>query len=124
MSSPANLELVEHVRSVQFTPVRFRESYDMQQVDAFCDQLEASISAGKPIGPMVETARFTLARMREGYEREEVDSFFAEVARLSVSGSPSTVSSTDTSHGPSFPVAATSVIEERPGFMSRLFGRK
>ena len=124
MSSRANLELVERIRSVQFTPVRLRESYDMQQVDQFCDQLEASISAGMPIGPMVEAARFTLARMREGYDRDEVDSFFAEVVRLSVSGSPPTVSPTDTSYGPSFPVAATSVIEERPGFMSRLFGRK
>jgi DivIVA domain-containing protein len=119
-----NLELVERVRSVQFTPVRFRESYDMQQVDEFCDQLEASISAGKPIAPMVKAARFTAARMREGYEREEVDNFFAEVVVLSVSGAPPTVSTTDTAYGPSFPVAATSVIEERPGLMSRLFGRK
>ena len=124
MSSRVNLELVERIRSVQFTPVRFREGYELQQVDEFLDQLEAAIEAGRPIAPMVEAARFRMVRRQESYEMGEVDEFLDEVVRLSGASGPPTVSSTDTAYGASFPVAAKSVIEERPGLMSRLFRRK
>ena len=59
--------------------VRFKEGYDMGEVDAFLDRLFATVE-GRPDGrPVtvdeVKAVLFTPVRMREGYEVEDVDEF-------------------------------------------------
>ena len=100
--------------------VRFREGYEMDQVDQLLDQMEDAASRGQPLQPVVDTAHFRTGKWREGYDIAEVDRFLTDIASAVP---PLTESRTQTEYGPSFPVAA-SVIEEKPGLMSRLFGRK
>lgn len=132
--SPARLDLVARIREVQFAPVRLREGYDMSEVDDFLDELEAVVSAGRPLAPLVDAARFATVRLREGYYMDDVDSFLAEIVRLSTDPASlpgaTTASSTATADGPSHPVETgraavptTSVISEQRGLISRLFGR-
>ncbi len=132
--SPARLDLVARIREVRFTPVRLREGYDMSEVDDFLDELEAVVSAGRPLAPLVDAARFASVRLREGYDMADVDSFLAEIVRLSTDPASlpasATASSTDTAYGASFPVEtapppspAPSVISEQRGFISRLLRR-
>lgn len=75
-----NLDLVEQIRSVQFTPVRFREGYAMDEVDDLLDHLAVAVEHGRPVRPLVDAARFTPVRFREGYWRSEVDDFLARIA--------------------------------------------
>lgn len=118
-----NLELVERIRSVQFTPVRLREGYEMATVDQCLDELEAAASRGLPLRTLVEAAGpFPTVTWREGYNISEVDDFLAALAAAPPEGDPTTAGPS-TSYGQSFPVAATPVIEERPGLMARLFRR-
>jgi len=130
-----NEDLVQQVEGARFTPVRLREGYDMGEVDQLLDQLAANLAHHQPVRPLVEAAVFTPVRLREGYDMGEVDDFMDRIVaeserRHSASGdpSPSPSSSADApAHPASYPVTTSdppSVIEERPGLMSRLFGRK
>ena len=113
-------DLVSRIVDVRFTPVRFREGYEMDSVDQLLDRLENAASRGQPLQPVVDTAHFPTVKWREGYDIGEVDRFLAELATALPLA---TESRTQTRYGPSFPVAR-SVIEEKQGPMSRLFGRK
>ena len=114
-------DLVSRISAVRFTPVRFRESYEMEQVDELLDRLEEAASRGHSLGPVADTAHLQTGKWREGYDIGEVDQFLADIG---TAAPPVTESRTQTPYGPSFPVAPASMIEEKPGLMSRLFGRK
>ena len=63
----------------RFGVVRFKEGYDMGEVDDFLDRLFATLE-GRPVGQPVtasdvKAVMFTPVRMREGYEVEDVDRF-------------------------------------------------
>jgi DivIVA domain-containing protein len=80
VTQPANLELVERIRSVRFSPVRLREGYDMAEVDRLLDAVGDSAARGVAPGPEVTAARFSRTRFREGYDVSEVDAFLVELA--------------------------------------------
>ena len=82
-------ELADEVRNVRFTPVRFREGYDMSEVDDFLDQVVAALESGAPVADLVEHARFTPVRMREGYDMADVDDFLARVVARAGGQEPS-----------------------------------
>ncbi|GAA1562358.1 hypothetical protein GCM10009741_79780 [Kribbella lupini] len=63
----------------RFTPVKFREGYDMAEVDDFVDRVMATVN-GLPVERPVttreiRTVQFSPVRMREGYDVMEVDLF-------------------------------------------------
>ncbi|MCW2849039.1 MAG: DivIVA protein [Marmoricola sp.] len=86
MTSAVNLELVETIRSVRFTPVRIREGYAMNAVDELLDQLERSATRGLPLQPLLDGAHFPTFRWREGYDRVEVDEFLVEIGAAAALG--------------------------------------
>ena len=132
-------DLVRRIHEVRFTPVRIREGYDVGEVDLLLDELEQALVGGHPVDPLIDAARFTPVRMREGYVTGEVDDFLEEVrvaaaARSTASRStaprpdPEGSDDADTAaarrEAPSRPTRSDhpSVIEERPGLLSRIFG--
>ncbi|MEU8224979.1 DivIVA domain-containing protein [Kribbella sp. NPDC048915] len=63
----------------RFTPVRWREGYDVTEVDAFVDRVMATVN-GRPVerpvtAGEIRTIQFSPVRMSEGYDVEEVDAF-------------------------------------------------
>lgn len=71
----------EEISRVRFTPVRFSEGYDMDEVDRFLDRTAAAADAATDAQAMQEVCeavaavRFTPVRMSEGYDMDEVDLF-------------------------------------------------
>jgi DivIVA domain-containing protein len=85
--SPAvNLELVETIRRVRFTPVRLREGYAMDAVDQLLDRLEQAAAQGAGLQALAEQAGLRTSRWREGYDRVEVDRFLLEITAASSLG--------------------------------------
>jgi DivIVA domain-containing protein len=67
------------VRDARFRPAsRGEHGYDMGQVDALLDALEAELVAGRPVGALVGRARLT-RRRKGGYAEEQVDDLLAEL---------------------------------------------
>ncbi|GAA4530718.1 hypothetical protein GCM10023160_32160 [Brachybacterium paraconglomeratum] len=62
---------------IRFTPVRFNEGYDMQEVDGFLDLCERALLSGdgSVTADTVRQHRFATTKFREGYELDEVDRF-------------------------------------------------
>jgi DivIVA domain-containing protein len=63
----------------EFTRVRWREGYDITEVDEFVGRLLATLD-GRPVttpvtADEVRNATFSPVRLREGYHVEEVDRF-------------------------------------------------
>ncbi len=81
----------EQVAQIEFTTVRLRVGYDMQEVDLFLDSVIETLRGleqgrdARPAEPHV-TARdvaavqFSTTKIREGYDQEEVDQFVQQVA--------------------------------------------
>ncbi|WP_285760624.1 DivIVA domain-containing protein [Nocardiopsis ansamitocini] len=73
----------EDIRNKGFTTTRLRSGYVEDEVDAFLDRAEATISAAlngadatEPLSATeVRAVRFTSARLRSGYAEDEVDQF-------------------------------------------------
>lgn len=61
------------------TTTRFRDGYDVRDVDDFLDEVFTAISTGRPV-PDIAGARFRPTRFRPGYEVAEVDAFLDELA--------------------------------------------
>jgi DivIVA domain-containing protein len=70
--------LVDHVRSVRFTPVRIREGYEMTTVDALLDRVAEAASRGEEIGPLLDID-LPQVRLREGYDPAQVNAFLADL---------------------------------------------
>lgn len=68
----------------RFKLVRWREGYDVAEVDAFVAKVEAG---GVASSADVESVRFTPVRLRQGYEMGAVDAYLDGIAaRLRASG--------------------------------------
>lgn len=64
-----------------FQTVRFREGYDVDEVDEFLDQVIARAKADRPITPAeLDAQTFQTVRFKEGYDMNEVDEFLKELA--------------------------------------------
>lgn len=95
----------DDVVAVRFSPVRFSEGYDMDEVDGFLDRevvegwqadrevlvtLEEHVSTGRPRGTsipvpsagpeLIDHKTFPQVRYAKGYDIPQVDAFLAEVA--------------------------------------------
>jgi DivIVA domain-containing protein len=68
-------DLVETITTVQFTPVRLHEGYDMAEVDDLLDRIVAALGRGEPVLALIDGARLGRVRLREGYDVGEVDAF-------------------------------------------------
>lgn len=66
--------LVDRIRSVQFTPTRFRHGYEMTAVDALLDRAVGSVRRGESLGPVLDVDLPTVS-WREGYHMAQVRSF-------------------------------------------------
>lgn len=78
--------LAQDVVATRFTPTRFREGYDQDQVDDLLDKITATFAAveqGRGLGPLtadeVVAARFQPTKFREGYDQDQVDAFLDQV---------------------------------------------
>jgi len=71
--------MTEPAGPAEFSRVRWREGYDMAEVDRFVERVLATLD-GRPIGVPVtveeiRTVIFRGVRLREGYDMAEVDQF-------------------------------------------------
>lgn len=78
--------LAQDVVATRFTPTRFREGYDQDQVDDLLDKITATFAAveqGRGPGALtadeVVAARFQPTKFREGYDQDQVDAFLDQV---------------------------------------------
>lgn len=76
------------IDGVRFTPTKFREGYDQDEVDEYLDRVRAALAdweTGRP-APMltshdVVTKSFQPTKFRAGYDQREVDDFLDDVVR-------------------------------------------
>jgi DivIVA domain-containing protein len=73
-TSDDRTRLAEEIRSVRFTPVRFRRGYDMGAVDRLLDAAAGAIRRGEPVAALLAPALPTVS-WHEAYDRSEVDTF-------------------------------------------------
>ncbi|GAB2984889.1 hypothetical protein GCM10027282_25400 [Frigoribacterium salinisoli] len=78
--------LASDVAQKRFRPTTWREGYDTAEVDAFLDEVRATLAAaeegraGPGVTPVVVVEkRFTPTRFRSGYDQDEVDDFLDEI---------------------------------------------
>ncbi|GAA1695488.1 hypothetical protein GCM10009745_46590 [Kribbella yunnanensis] len=68
-----------------FTRVRWREGYDIDEVDAFLERLAATVEGRYVDTPVtaadIRNISFTPTRLREGYAIDEVDTFLDQAER-------------------------------------------
>lgn len=75
----------EQVRATRFTERKWREGYDMGDVDAFLLRVQAALDAvaGGRVPPLraddVLNARFQATKFRTGYDQDEVDDLLDQV---------------------------------------------
>ena len=74
------------VPNVRFQPTKFREGYDMAEVDAFLLEVGAALEAcERRTAPFLQAAsiqsvRFQPTKFRTGYDQDQVDDFLNVVA--------------------------------------------
>lgn len=105
-------DLIGQIRNAQFRVTGLRAGYDVDEVDRVLDGLIAALERGEEVSGLVEQARFTRVG-RKGYEMSQVDDLLDRVA-----GRP-TGRALKNSLDPS-----QEVVQEQPGFLGRLFGRR
>jgi hypothetical protein len=66
--------LVEQLESARFTPVRVRQGYEMDTVDAVLDSAVEAVKRGESLGPVLDVELPTV-RWREGYDMVQVRHF-------------------------------------------------
>ena len=77
----------DELRAVRLTPTKFREGYDMAQVDAFLDRAAAALDEHQrgqvpSLSPDdVENVKFAATKFREGYDQDETDDLLDRVIR-------------------------------------------
>lgn len=73
----------------QFRTTRFRESYDISEVDAFLAEIGPWLAGRLPnpeAARRISEARFSPVRMRPGYDMDAVDDHLAELEKLASQG--------------------------------------
>ncbi|WP_258725942.1 DivIVA domain-containing protein [Cellulomonas sp. NS3] len=96
------------VRGARFARTRFREGYDIGEVDALLGRAAATLEvlAGQRPGPAVLTARdvadsrFMATKFRDGYDQVEVDDFLDALATALASAAASASRSADPTDPP------------------------
>lgn len=114
-------ELATTIRTASFTTVRWREAYDVDQVDACLDGLEAAVLSGADVDVLLDGRRFTTVRLSPGYDMGQVDRFLDRVQHAARAARESQPSSAD--RRPTSRPAQPSVIQEQRGLIARLLGR-
>jgi DivIVA domain-containing protein len=104
---------------IRFSPVRFSEGYEMEEVDDFLDRVERALLSGdgSVTAQDVAGARFTPVRFAEGYDMQEVDAALDDVLMPLITGSRSY----DPEHD--YSPRSASRTSQGPGFLARLLGR-
>ncbi|KFI91666.1 hypothetical protein BISA_0953 [Bifidobacterium saguini DSM 23967] len=103
---------VKDIETKTFQTVRFKEGYDVDEVDVFLDQVVARAKAGNPMTPAEIAAQtFQTVRFKEGYDTGEVDEFLTELAN-GVTVAPSDNKS-DTNNASVATAAAPSVVSSK-----------
>lgn len=130
MSASPELEaLVLEVRRVAFSATRMREGYDMSVVDDLLDSLARALEEGREVGPIADAARIPTTRFRDGYDPAEVDHFLSWLVAEQSTGDFATTDPEEPAEAvtdPPEPLAPPlpTVIEEPPGMIAWLFGRR
>ncbi|GAA1730587.1 DivIVA domain-containing protein [Aeromicrobium alkaliterrae] len=68
----------------RFTLVRFREGYDIEEVDAFVKDVDTALASRRTepgLAERITAARFTPRRFRQAYDMGEVDQHLDELHR-------------------------------------------
>ncbi|PLS29215.1 cell division protein DivIVA [Bifidobacterium parmae] len=72
---------VDDIRNKTFQTVRFKEGYDVDEVDDFLDKVVDGMKAGRPMTAAELGAQtFHTVRFKEGYDVADVDEFLNELA--------------------------------------------
>lgn len=128
---PTTEELLERVRGAHFSPARFKEGYDTEQVDECLARLARALEDDAPLGPVIAQSAFALKEFREGYDTSLVDDFLLKLARdagqedsLPDLSAPVTTSVGGQDRGTAPKYAARPAIEEQRGLFSRMRRRK
>lgn len=83
----------DDVTHARFRATKFREGYDLDEVDDYLDRIVATLrarqagEAGDVTLADLDTVAFTATRFREGYEMADVDDFLDRV-RVELGGKP------------------------------------
>jgi DivIVA domain-containing protein len=84
-NSLAHLQ-ADDVRNVRFSSSKFREGYNLVEVDAFLDRVETQLRTGgsdRSIPLLTAQAvidqRFSATKFRAGYDQDEVDDFLDRI---------------------------------------------
>lgn len=96
---------------ITFSTTRFKEGYDIAEVDKFLRRIEAGEASAEDI----RTVTFSTVRFRSGYDTDEVDDYLDRVIRqmgsspTAPAGDDETPSDDDTHSGDEgFPMSTTS----------------
>jgi len=74
------------IPNVRFQPTKFREGYNMAEVDTFLLEVSAALTAceGRTVPFLqsdgIRNARFRPTTFRQGYDQDEVDDFLDTVS--------------------------------------------
>src|SRR5690349_14386128 len=86
-----------------FTRVRWREGYDIDEVNAFLERLAATVEGRYVDSPVtvadIRNVSFTPVRFREGYSVDEVDAFLDQAAQALTNTQPGLVGHGETQPG-------------------------
>jgi DivIVA domain-containing protein len=75
----------------RFRLTRFRESYAMNDVDDFLQQVRPLLDGRLPdphLAQRIRDVRFALVRLRPGYDMDDVDTYLDSIATLASQGHP------------------------------------
>ncbi len=78
-----------HISPPKFATVHIREGYDIDEVDAFINEVVSLIRPGSPdneLAQRITRIRFTPVRIRRGYNMDQVDAYLSELLDLAVYG--------------------------------------
>ncbi|MDQ6686628.1 MAG: DivIVA domain-containing protein [Actinomycetota bacterium] len=126
---PTTQDLLERVQRAHFSPARFEEGYDAEQVDECLARLARALEDDDPIGPVIAGAAFQLKEFREGYDTSLVDAFLLKLARDSgqedsLPDVSTRISGRTQDRGTPPQYAARPATDEQRGLFSRMRRRK
>lgn len=111
-------DLALRILSIKFSATKFREGYDLEDVDDFLDRLVVAVRPGQgrreDVAALIDGAQFTTTtKFREGYDMADVDAFLADV-RAEVTGERPTTSATSVAGKPGAQYVAPALSSSGP----------
>lgn len=75
-----NSDVITFIQDARFEVTRFREGYDMEEVDRLLDEVSSVVGQDDPeeislLSNMISNAKFQVTKFREGYDMVQVDDF-------------------------------------------------